>query len=280
MLSRVNGTELFWESHGSGRPVLLMHGGPGLDHSYFRPWLDPLGDAVRLLYYDQRATGRSARNGALEGVSLRTLVDDAEALRVHLGLERIVLFGHSFGGRLALAYALQYGHRLDGLVLCATAPGYEHLRTAIATLTARATPEQRAMLANAFSGPMPDDGALKCAWEALLPLYFARYRATYAKALLGRVRFGAAAWNHFGQLLDDLNANVRLGGAGIPALVLAGGHDWFTPPEQIARLRDALPAARVARFERSGHFPFVEEQGQFVAIVKSWIAALGGTARV
>ena len=275
MLARVNGTELFWQSHGSGRPVLVMHGGPGLDHSYFRPWLDPLGDSVRLVYYDQRATGRSARTGALEGVSVRTLVDDAEALRAHLGLERVILFGHSFGGCLALAYALHYGERLDGLVLCATAPSVEHVPAAFEELTARATAKQRAVLARALAEPILDDKALKDAWRALLPLYFARYRQAWGKALSEPIRYGAAAWNQLGRIAPVLSAYAERHRASCPTLVLQGAHDWFTPSDQIARLMAALPSATLVWFERSGHFPFVEEQEEFVATVKRWMAASG-----
>lgn len=275
MLARVNDTELFWQSHGSGRPVLVMHGGPGLDHSYFRPWLDPLGDSVRLVYYDQRATGRSARTGSLESVSLRTLVDDAEALRAHLGLERIILFGHSFGGCLALAYALHYGKQLDALVLCATAPSVEHVPAAFEALAARATAKQRTALARALTGQILDDKALKDAWQTLLPLYFARYRRARGKALSESIRYSAAAWNHLGQIASGLNAGAERHSASCPTLVLLGAHDWFTPPDQIARLKAALPSAILVRFEHSGHFPFVEEQREFLATVKSWMAASG-----
>src|SRR5437016_4873387 len=120
----VNGTELFYALHGDGRPLVTLHGGLGLDHTYFRPWLDALGDAAQLVYYDQRGHGRSQRP-PLDHVGHDTWAADAEELRAHLGHERIVLFGHSYGGYLAQEYALAFGERLAGLILCSTAPAFD-----------------------------------------------------------------------------------------------------------------------------------------------------------
>lgn len=274
MLAQVNGTELFWEGYGSGRPMLLMHGGPGLDHAYFRHWLDTLGETVRLIYYDRRATGRSARDSNLDGVTLRTHVDDAEALRVHLGLERLVLFGHSFGACMALAYARCYGQRLDGLALCAAAPSFDHVPAQLEALAARASPEQRAMMSTAFSRPMANDKALEDAWRVVMPIYFSHYESSHWDTTLGYTRFSASAWNSLGQMANELSTNGKDLKADCPVLLLEGRHDWFAPEAQIQRLQAALPSAKLVRFAHSGHFPFVEEQGTFVDAMRRWIAAL------
>src|SRR4051794_4879294 len=108
MQAEINGTQLFYTTHGQGRPMLVMHGGLGFDHTYFRPWLDPLGEQVTLIYYDQRGQGQSARIESFAGVTHETLVDDADALREHLGYDQIILLGHSYGGFLAQDYALRH----------------------------------------------------------------------------------------------------------------------------------------------------------------------------
>ncbi|TMC88780.1 MAG: alpha/beta fold hydrolase [Chloroflexi bacterium] len=122
MQALINGNEIFYTIHGQGRPMLLMHGGSGLDHTYFRPWLDSLGDRVELIYYDQLGHGRSTRPENYEGIGLDTWADEADALRASLGYDRIILFGHSFGGFIAQEYALRHGDHLAGLILCDTAP--------------------------------------------------------------------------------------------------------------------------------------------------------------
>src|SRR6059058_5889365 len=104
MLVPINGTEIFYEELGRG--ILVMHGGLGFDHTYFRPFLDPLAEQGRLVYYDHRIYGRSGRP-PLETLTHEQLVEDAEALRRHLGLGQMVLIGHSYGGFLAQELALR-----------------------------------------------------------------------------------------------------------------------------------------------------------------------------
>ena len=92
---------------GEGLPCLLMHGGLGFDHTCLHPWLDPLGDVMRLVYYDHRGNGRSGRPPS-ETIIFEQLCSDADALREHLGFEEVCVLGYSFGGFVALEYALRY----------------------------------------------------------------------------------------------------------------------------------------------------------------------------
>src|SRR5919199_2912118 len=103
-----DGYEMFVEEVGSGFPLVVLHGGPGLDHSSFRPWLDPLGDELRLLYVDERGQGRSARvdPGTL---SLEVFARDVDLLAEALGLGRFALLGHSFGAIVTTWHAIELG---------------------------------------------------------------------------------------------------------------------------------------------------------------------------
>src|SRR5437870_3453658 len=112
----VNGTSLFYVDVGSGIPCFVMHGGLGFDHTYLHPWLDPLSEVLRLVYYDHRGNGQSGRPAA-ETLTFDQFGDDADALRQRLGLERMAVMGHSFGGFIALAYALRYPKRVTHLTL-------------------------------------------------------------------------------------------------------------------------------------------------------------------
>jgi pimeloyl-ACP methyl ester carboxylesterase len=111
MQTQIIGHDVFCTTNGHGRPMLLMHGGSGLDHTYFRPWLDILSNQVPLIYYDQLGQGRSTRPQSYEGISMGTWADEADALRVFLGFDRIILLGHSFGGFIAQEYALRFGRQ-------------------------------------------------------------------------------------------------------------------------------------------------------------------------
>src|SRR5438477_2653913 len=99
---------MFVEEVGSGFPLILLHGGPGLDHTQFRPWLDPLGDEVRLLYVDERGQGRSERVEP-ETLSLEVFARDVDLLAEALGFERFALLGHSFGAIVTTWHATEVG---------------------------------------------------------------------------------------------------------------------------------------------------------------------------
>ena len=136
----VNEAELFFERFGKGVPILVMHGGLGLDHTYFRSWLDKLGEHAELIFYDHRGNGRSTRAVSLAGVDHATFAADADQLRAHLGLDRIIVLGHSYGGFLAQEYASRYGSEgghLAGLILCSTAPALDSMPVTQANMIAR-----------------------------------------------------------------------------------------------------------------------------------------------
>src|SRR2546423_14055472 len=99
---------MFVEDVGSGFPLIVLHGGPGLDHTMFRPWLDPLGDEFRLLYVDERGQGRSERIDP-ETLSLEVFARDVDLLAEALGLERFALLGHSFGAIVTTWHATEVG---------------------------------------------------------------------------------------------------------------------------------------------------------------------------
>ncbi len=278
MHANINGTDLNFERHGSGVPILVMHGGLGLDHTYFRPWLDRLGECAELIYYDHRGNGRSSKTASLAGVDHATFAADAEQLRAHLGLERFILLGHSYGGFLAQEYALRFGGKgshLAGLILCSTAPALDYTPVTMTNAAARGKPDELAALGEAFGRPMESDDDLRAIWMRLLPLYFKQYDEQIGRAVDQATIYSAAAWNHGNaNCLPTFNTVARLSEINVPTLVLSGGDDWITPSGQGQRLQAAIANAEFALFEQSGHFPFIEEPGKFIATVSDWVGRL------
>ena len=161
MKADVNGTSLYYEVVGSGNPLLIMHGGLGFDHTYFRPWIDSLSEDSKLIFYDHRGNGRSDRSKPLDDVHHSTWADDANALREHLGIEKIVLMGHSYGGVLALHYALRYPDTLSGLILATTYPAWNYKDVVLEKARERGTPEQVSAIENRFFERVKDDDDLE-----------------------------------------------------------------------------------------------------------------------
>jgi proline iminopeptidase len=271
-VARVNGTELFYADVGTGAPCLVMHGGLGLDHTYLHPWLDPLGDVLRLIYYDHRGNGRSGRP-PVETLTLDQLVADAEALRAHLGLDRIATLGHSFGGFVSLLYALRFPERVSHLLLMTTAPAWDYLAEIAANVVRKGATEE--MLMVLASETTPDDADLARTFRMVTPLYFWRFDPETADRLFRHTIYSAAAMARGRDLMRTYNLTHRLGEIAAPTLILAGRDDFITPPSQAQRLHRGIRNSTLITFEHSGHFPHVEEPESFFAAVRRW---LGGAA--
>ncbi|MDP9011427.1 MAG: alpha/beta fold hydrolase, partial [Pseudomonadota bacterium] len=114
------GARIYYKTLGRGIPLLLLHGGPGADHSDFLPALQPLAERCQLVLIDERGSGRSERLADSGGYTLDNMVKDIEKVRKHFRFPRLVVLGHSFGGILAQAYAVRHPQRISGLVLAGT----------------------------------------------------------------------------------------------------------------------------------------------------------------
>src|SRR5947209_15660282 len=111
---------LCYRAIGQGRPIIILHGGPDFDHTYLLPDMDRLADAFHLIYYDQRGRGRSSAQVQPEDVSLESEIDDLDRLREYFQLGSVAVVGHSWGGLLAMAYAIRHPDRVSHLILMNT----------------------------------------------------------------------------------------------------------------------------------------------------------------
>lgn len=266
----INGTDLHIETSGDGHPLVLLHGGLGLDHTYFRPVFDQLADRSTLVYYDHRGNGRSARpvDYGTE-LTFDNLVADTIGVIDTLGFDRVTLLGHSYGGFLAQQVAIANPDRLSGLVLVDTAPAFDYQPAP------EGTPEQLEAFGRLFSEPVPDDETWRRLWSTIWPMYFHRWDAESAARIDAGTHYAADAWNTAAGLLATFNTLDDLPGVEVPALVVGGRHDFITPPEPGAeRMARLLPRADLVVFEDSGHYPFLEEEEAFFQRLRSFLDGL------
>jgi proline iminopeptidase len=276
MVDLPTGARLYVEIKGAGPPLLAIHGGLGLDHSYFEPWLDPLESGFQLIYPDLRGEGRSADVADSE-FTLDKMIDDLEALRTALGIKRWAVLGHSYGGFLAQAYALKYSDAVAGLILADTSPAPRLISRAAARqwLAARMTPTiaaasgEIARLADR-SAPEGGDEEFKALWHAVLPVYF---DAPPPEALISadRIFYREHAFVLGARLTDGFDTRSALAKLTIPTLILVGERDAILPLSHSEALAKAIPGARLLVFDHSGHFPFVEEPARFVAAIRAFL---------
>ena len=257
---------------GQGTPVVVLHGGMGLDHNYFRPWMDRV--AARLVYLDHIGNGLSPDPSDWEAFGVEEWCAGVDEVREAAGCDRAIVLGHSAAGFLALEYARRYPDRVAGLVLVGATPVFDYGEELFAAASARASAEQMASLTTLFTASIFDDEEFKRHYMAVLPLYFSCYDPAFGEHVRNRVRFHARAFLHSrDQLLAVCDTRLWLGGVTAPALVVVGDDDLFTPLDAAARrLATGLADAELAVVEAAGHFPFVEQPERFAATVGDWIA--------
>lgn len=269
---------LFYKRYGRGTPVMVMHGGPGIDHSYLRPYLDALGDVAELIYYDHRGNGRSGGQETLGQVTLEHWAEDANALREALKIDRMVLLAHGFGGFIAQTYARMFPETLRGLVLSNTSPALDYPASMVQSAREYGSEQALAALMASMSQPAKDDAALRDAWCRALPLYFCRYQPAFGRSLDEGMVYSAAAYNRgMFSLAPHFNSCGWLGEIATPTLVLAGVHDWMAPLDQGAgRLMAGLPRAQLQTFADSGTYPFIEEPTAYGHAIRQFLRGLPG----
>jgi proline iminopeptidase len=230
------------------------------------PWLDPLGDTLHLIYYDHRGNGRSGRP-AKETMTHAQLAADAEALAVHLGFDQVAVIGHSYGGFIALEFALRHPDRLSHLILLDTAPAFNYAEEVRANATRKgATEEMMAILQADFSS----DEDMRQKFPIIWSLYFKTFKADIGQRLLENVIINVSGGARDGEM-SAYNVVPRLDEIHIPTLILAGRDDFICPPSQAHILHEGIANSELVIFENSGHLPYIEEAEAFFGTVRDWI---------
>src|SRR5271155_3456905 len=137
------GILIYYKTLGVGKPLMIVHGGPGSSHDYFLPYLLPLARHHKLIFIDERGSGKSQKLEDRSAYTVENMVEDVEAVRQGLGLGKISLLGHSYGGALAQAYALKYQRNLSHLILASTWSSTEALNQVFVRMKQNMAPELR-----------------------------------------------------------------------------------------------------------------------------------------
>lgn len=269
----INGISLFYETVGRGHPCFVLHGGLGLDHTYFRPWLDPLAAQFQLIYLDLRGNGQSERSSP-DGTTFAQFCDDLETLCVALECEQIAVLGHSFGGFIALQFAHLYPSRVSHLILVDTVAVLDFDDDIAAHLdSVNPGPSIRIALE---TGPTSDDDLAQI-MQTIAPLYFYHYDAQLAQTVFQHTHWSHMANQRGFELLQEYDMQPYLASMTIPTLCISGKDDWLARPAQVERLASGLPMATLVQFEQCGHFPFIEQTASFLASVRNWLHNKRGT---
>lgn len=266
----VNGVPLFTRTVGSGPDIIVLHGGPGAHHDYLLPQFDLLATGRRLRYYDQRGGGRSPV-GPDTPVGWREQVADLDVLITHWGAAPATLLGYSWGGLLALLYAVEHADRVGRLALVSpaatTAQGRAQFERRFAERAnhPRIAEERKRLAASGLRQRDPEAHRRRVFELAVAPYFRDPERARDLTPFRVTGRTQDQVWRSLG----DYQLTGALERVTVPALVAHGRHDPIpleTAEETARRLRAPLVV-----FQQSGHVPYVEETERFVTVLDAFL---------
>jgi proline iminopeptidase len=264
---------MFVEEVGSGFPLIVLHGGPGLDHTTFRPWLDPLGDELRLLYVDERGQGRSERVDP-ETLSLEVFARDVDLLAEALGLDRFALLGHSFGAIVTTWHAIELGTAAAYVISGGGDASEPLLADVEASLEAMGEAGKPIAESWEHEKTVETKEQLKELLGVQMPFHFhGEVPPGYGNETVG----SPEVLRHFARIgYGDFDYRPRLGDVRRPALVVVGEHDRTTTPRAARVLHDGIEGSELVVLPNAGHMSFVEAQEPYLDAVRRFLRAASG----
>jgi proline iminopeptidase len=279
----VNGHRLWYRIAGQGSPLLIIPGGPGVSHTYLYPGLERLADSFQVIYFDAFGRGQSDRAQNPNEYSFNHDIDEVEGLRKALGLDKIAVYGHSYGGLVAQGYALRYPQSFSKLILANTLHSAEmwqkgnndncnneiqnqfpEVWAELQQLRAKGGVSCESTYQKVFGRVPPsllyfyDPSHANVVQDLNLEVY-CRIAGPDADIVLG----GDLASVDFRQQLSEIR---------IPTLVLAGRFDRVAIPRYSVQYRTLMPQAEFVMFEQSGHQPFIEEPELHDSVVRAFLS--------
>lgn len=278
-----DGVRLYYEIVGHGEPLIMLNGGPGFPHDYLVETVE-LAPYARLVYFDQRGTGKSDKvDPSLYTVEAN--VQDVENLRRDLNLGRCGIFGHSWGGMLAQEYALAYPQRVSKLILADTFSSREDIDATLSRMRAGVPEETRAiydkyeregLYKHGDQYPEEYQAALDAAYE---PIFISVPPPDYLQDSFGKIAYDVyrAMWGEESEFrltgtLQHFDAAPRLHEIRVPTLVIVGASDMPTV-DMARKTAQLIPDSRLEIFEQSRHFPFIEEKEKFLQVIRDFLLA-------
>jgi len=286
-----DGVLIYYKITGRGDPLMIVHGGPGASHDYLLPYLLPLARSNRLVFIDERGSGRSEKLEDPRQYTVENMVEDVEHVRRALGLGKISLLGHSYGGVIAQAYAFKYQQHLTHLVLGGTFYSTTEMNKVLANEKHNMTPEALQRLealeqAGLFgkgkdweTGRYPEDYA-KLAWgDGYFPYLYQHRPDPNYDPLSGNTNTSwdlyREMWGSHGEFIIDGNLKSveyadKLPGIRVPTLLICGDHDESDP--SLSRfMHEKIAGSKLVVLPQSGHMAFVDQPRMYIKAVSDFL---------
>ena len=264
------GVKLSYRMLGKGKPLVVIHDGPGYEKSLLFKGFDGLSSDVRVLYYDQRGCGQSEPLSASTSSLISDNVQDLENLREFFHMRKMSLAAHGWGAVIALEYARTYPKRVDSIILIAPISPFtpeQEVTSIVDRLPLQAGDAIRRALSDPYMSVVEKR---EIAMREMMPSLF--YRREVAKDLdLADLKYSADVSLRVGEELKSLDLFPVLGEITQPTLVIVGRHDISIPVRDQMAYADGIKHASAVVFNESGHFPFLEEHDFFMNVTREFL---------
>lgn len=275
-IKEINGTKLYYKIIGSEEPILVVHGGPGLSHDYFLPSLNSLSDKHKLIFYDQRASGKSDMNGDPKSITLDNFIKDIDELRVTFGIEKLNVMAHSWGGILAMKYAIMYPDKIKSLLLVNSVGASSEIATLTnSELAKRFTQKDSVQRAHILNSEEFQKRSAKSI-GSLMKIGFKHqfYTKTFIDSLNLSINENYITSNQLLQnLASDLNEfdfHADLKTIQCPTLLIYGSYDPLTSLAG-TKIHAMIANSELIVLDECGHFPFIEKQNEFNEVLTDFM---------
>jgi proline iminopeptidase len=263
-----DGGSLFVQELGDGFPLIVLHGGPGMDHTMFRPYLDPLAEDFRVLYFDQRGQGRSERVDPA-ALTLEVFARDVSLLAEALGLDEYAVLGHSFGAIVTTWHAVNLGTAAAYVISGGGDSSDKLLADVEASLQAMG--EAGIPIADSWEQEqtVETDEELKELLRVQMPFHFAGDPpAGYGEETIGT----PGVLRHFANVgYGDFDFTPDLGRVEKPTLLVVGEKDRTTTTRAARVLHHGIAGSELVVVPGAGHMSLVEAQDEYLEAVRGFL---------
>jgi proline iminopeptidase len=281
----VNGSKLWIETEGNGEPVLLIPGGPGNSHTYLHPWFSELAKNFKVIYLDAFGRGKSDRAKSTDEYTFKRDVEDIEVLRKALKIEKWIVLGHSYGGMVAQAYALEYPSAVDKLILSNSfysgemwQANNDNCNYEFKNQYPEAWEKLQKLRDQGFNSSSDEHVSAYTLPSGLLYFYNPEnVNKVRSDSLIMNLKVYYTLVGYDGDFIiggdvSKLDFRKELKNLKMPSLIIEGRFDRVAVPRWSVKFKEYAPQAKFVMFEKSGHNPYIEETEKYFKVLNGFMS--------
>ena len=271
----VDGGTLYFQRFGSGEPIVVLHGGPGMDQGYLLPQMLELAKDHEVIFYDQRGSGKSLDTEiSPQYINIERFTQDLEQLRLGLGLKKFALMGHSWGCKFAINYSAKHPDAVSSLILLN--PGWacdKGKELFFKEFAKRIEPIKNALepFFKYEDFEKLNDQEIRDLYKMLLSVYFYDTRnLEYLTLTINKI--SELRGLRCREILNSKSLNLfpTLNSLRVPTLIVHANQD-FVPKQTVQEIKEAISDAQIVYLEQCGHFSHVERPKELFSAIREFL---------